>query len=260
MRGLNDIKISADGTTVTAGAGAAYIDAARKLEAAGLQFEVNTEIGNFTFGSAAVAGSKDASMIDPETGELRPGQVSAFVTRIQLVDARGTIREVTKEQELRDLRSSYGLLGIVTEVTMRVKPIAPISVEHRSYSLEQFVDEFPKLARYERRSMFTYMFPFRNRIVVEFRGETGASGKGSRWPWVIRNLCWSKINPMVARILEKWPEPISRYWIIDRWNEATACAPGPPAGRAFHIASRANPELPPPRRARPIYVHLLGIP
>src|SRR5436305_11998664 len=42
--------------TVTAQAGAIAIDIAQELEKRGLQFYVNTEIGNLTVGSAACAG------------------------------------------------------------------------------------------------------------------------------------------------------------------------------------------------------------
>jgi hypothetical protein len=50
--------------TVTAEAGALYIDVAEVLKKHGLQFFVNTEIGNLSIGSAACAGTKNASMPD----------------------------------------------------------------------------------------------------------------------------------------------------------------------------------------------------
>ena len=48
--------------TVTVQAGAIAIDVAHELEKHGLQFYVNTEIGSLSVGSAACAGTKDASM------------------------------------------------------------------------------------------------------------------------------------------------------------------------------------------------------
>lgn len=56
--------------TVTVEAGAIYIDIAKELEKHGLQFYVNTEIGNITAGSAACCGTKDASM---------PGELGQWV-------------------------------------------------------------------------------------------------------------------------------------------------------------------------------------
>jgi FAD/FMN-containing dehydrogenase len=54
------LKIGADSVTVEAGA--VYIDIAKELEKHNLQFYVNTEIGSLSAGSAAWAGTKDASM------------------------------------------------------------------------------------------------------------------------------------------------------------------------------------------------------
>src|SRR5271167_2841176 len=63
------LNINAAAGTVTAQAGALYINIAAELEKQQLQFYVNTEIGSLSVGSAACCGTKDASM----PGEL--GQV-----------------------------------------------------------------------------------------------------------------------------------------------------------------------------------------
>lgn len=61
MSNMNRI-LNITNETVTAQAGALYIDIAQELEKRGLQFYVNTEIGNLTVGSAACSGTKDGSM------------------------------------------------------------------------------------------------------------------------------------------------------------------------------------------------------
>src|SRR4051812_31205245 len=65
--------------TLTVEAGAVHLQMAKALEAKGLQFYVNTEIGNLSAGSAAIAGTKDASF----PGEY--GQVGSYVTGIKMV-------------------------------------------------------------------------------------------------------------------------------------------------------------------------------
>src|SRR6516162_9756197 len=71
MSGMNRIlDIGTD--TVTVQAGAILLDIAHELEKHGLQFYVNTEIGSLSAGSAACAGTKDASM----PGEF--GQVGSY--------------------------------------------------------------------------------------------------------------------------------------------------------------------------------------
>jgi FAD binding domain len=61
MSGMNKILDISNGT-VTAEAGAPYIDVAKELEKQKLQFYVNMEIGNLSVGSAACCGAKDSSM------------------------------------------------------------------------------------------------------------------------------------------------------------------------------------------------------
>ena len=71
--------------TVTVQAGAIAIDVAHELQKHGLQFYVNTEIGSLSVGSAACAGTKDASM----PGEY--GQVGSYITQHQDGAAFGRI-------------------------------------------------------------------------------------------------------------------------------------------------------------------------
>src|ERR1019366_10762592 len=93
--------------TVTVQAGAIAIDVAHELQKHGMQFYVNTEIGSLSVGSAACAGTKDASM----PGE--DGQVGSYITKVEMVLPSGDILEVDESQPelLQLVRSSYGLLG-----------------------------------------------------------------------------------------------------------------------------------------------------
>lgn len=180
--------------TVTVEAGAIYIDIAKELEKHGLQFYVNTEIGNITAGSAACCGTKDASM----PGEL--GQVGSYISRIKLVLPSGELLEVTDEQPglMQKVRSSYGTFGVVYEATFRVRAIQPLSVHHETFHIEDFVRQFPALlARGE--SLMFYIFPYDNLVTVEFRHYTpGASGDPNRTIWPLRNYLWATAGPAVC--------------------------------------------------------------
>lgn len=69
MMALNKIfEIGSAAKTITMQAGVLHIDAAKALEAEGLQFYVNVEIGNITVGSGACGGTKDASFFSPAEG------------------------------------------------------------------------------------------------------------------------------------------------------------------------------------------------
>ena len=193
MIGMNQIlDISKD--TVTVQAGAIYVDIAKELEKHGLQFYVNTEIGNITAGSAACCGTKDASM----PGEF--GQVGTYVSRIKMVLPSGDLLEVSDDQpdQMQKIRSSYGTFGIIYEVTFRVRPIQPLAVHHETFEIGDFVKQFPALlARGE--SLMFYIFPYENLITVEFRHyNPGASGDPNRTVWPLRNYLWGTAGPAVC--------------------------------------------------------------
>jgi FAD/FMN-containing dehydrogenase len=207
------LAIGAD--TLTAEAGATHFQMARALKRKQLQFYVNTEIGSLTAGSAACAGTKDASF----AGEF--GQVGSYVIGMKLVLPSGDLLEVTDAQpELMQLfRSSYGTFGIVYEVTFRVRPLLPMAVYHETFTLEQFVAKLPALkARQE--SMMFYVFPFENLITVEFRKyNPGASGPKDRVGWRLRNHLWGVSGPRIGHDVEmNVSDPVIRYDILDHFN------------------------------------------
>ncbi|MGH9432710.1 MAG: FAD-binding oxidoreductase [Terriglobia bacterium] len=211
MTKLNQI-LNITNDTVTAQAGALYIDVAQQLEKRGLQFYVNTEIGNLTVGSAACSGTKDGSM----PGEY--GQVGSYVIAVKMVLPSGDLLTVDESQPelLQKVRSSYGTFGIVIEATIRVRPIQPMAVYHETFTLEDFVQKLPELiARNE--SMMYYVFPFENLITVEFRKyNAGASGNPNRVIWPLRNYLWGSAGPAFCRQVEaEVPDPTIRYGVID---------------------------------------------
>ncbi len=207
------LDIGAD--TLTVEAGARHIDLARELEKRNLQFYVNTEIGSLTAGSAACAGTKDASF----EGEY--GQVGSYVIGIKLVLPNGDLMEVTEAQPdlIQMVRSSYGAFGIVYEVTYRIRPLLPMAVYHETFTLDEFVAKLKSLkARGE--SIFYYTFPFADKITVEFRRyNPGASGSPNRSAWILRNYLWGTAGPRFGHDIEaNVPIPSVRYQVIDSFG------------------------------------------
>src|ERR1044072_7572335 len=115
MKAMNRIlKFGEDSVTVEAGA--TYIVVSNALKERGLQFHVTTEIGNVTLGAMATAATKDSSF----PGGF--GQVSSYVTAVRLVTPQGQVREINERdnpEEMQIIRSSYGLMGIIYQVTIR---------------------------------------------------------------------------------------------------------------------------------------------
>jgi FAD/FMN-containing dehydrogenase len=216
MRMNRILNISADSLTVEAGA--IHLTMARALEAKGLQFYVNTEIGSLSAGSAAIAGTKDASF----PGEY--GQVGSYITGVKMVLPSGDLLEVTEDanpQLMQTLRSSYGLLGIVYEVTYKIKALTPMHVHHTTYNLKDFVAAFPDFKELGYSTMY-YMFPFVDRITVEFRKyNPGATGEPNHFAWQSRNETWGTVGPKLGyHIEESCSIPQIRYGMLDALNAA----------------------------------------
>jgi len=212
MRGMNRILELTD-ETVTVQAGAILIDVAHELKRRGLQFHVNTEIGNLSIGSAACAGTKDGSM----PGEY--GQVSSYCTRIKMVLPSGKILEVSDESDpelMKMLRSSYGTFGIVTEATFRIRPIQPMEVYHETFTVKDFAKRLPELwARGY--SMMYYMFLFDELVTAEFRKyNPRAKGAPNEHVWAMRNYLWSEAGPRTCAQAEREIEnKFIRYKVVD---------------------------------------------
>lgn len=207
------VDISAD--TCTVQAGAIYIDVAQELLKRNLQMYVNTEIGSLSVGSAACAGTKDASM----PGEF--GQVGSYITSVKMVLPSGELFEATDAQPelMQKVRSSYGTFGIVYEAAFRVKPIVPLAVHHETFSIQDFVTQLPALkARGE--SMMFYIFPFENLITVEFRRyNPGAAGDPERHIWPLRNYLWATAGPaFCAQVSQEMTIPAVRDKVLDGFN------------------------------------------
>jgi len=208
------LSITQDSLTVEAGA--VHLDMAKALEAKNLQFYVNTEIGSLSAGSAGCAGTKDASF----EGEF--GQVGSYVTGVKMVLPNGNLLEVTEAADpdlMQKVRSSYGLFGIIYEVTYKIRPLTPMHVHHKTYSLKEFIAALPDMVALGYSIMY-YLFPFSDKITVEFRKyNPGAKGEPNHAAWAIRNHIWGTSGPKFGHDIEQnVSNPTIRYGIIDAFN------------------------------------------
>jgi FAD/FMN-containing dehydrogenase len=208
--------ISIGPDTLVVQAGAVHLDMANALKAKGYQFYVNTEIGRLSAGSASIAGTKDASF----PGEF--GQVGSYVIGVKMVTPTGQLLEVdeaTQPELMQLIRSSYGLFGIVYEVTYKIRPLTRMHVHHTTYELPDFIAALPDLKALDYSMMF-YIFPFDNKITVEFRKyNPAATGDPNLGAWALRNHIWGTSGPKFGHdITETITDPVLRYGIIDTFN------------------------------------------
>jgi hypothetical protein len=220
MSSLNRI-LSIGPDTVTAEAGALYIDVAKELQRRNLQFYVNIELGNLTMGAAACCATKDASF----PGEF--GQVNSYCVGMKLVTPSGDLLEVGEDDPelLQAARSSFGLLGVVVEVTFRVRPLQAMAVEHRAYRIEEFLERLPELKALDR-SIMLYLFPYLGKVLVELRRYIGDEADvrhgdtPNRMLWRTRNVTWKAIAPGFGYATELLiPSPRARYFVVNQANQ-----------------------------------------
>jgi len=138
LLGLKKVqKIDPQKMTFTAQAGLQLIEAAQILRQQKLQFFLNIEIGNLTLGSAACCQTKDA------LDGVEFGQVNSYVTGIKWVTPSGALAEASEDKnpELLPLvRASYGLAGIVYEVTFKVKPLEIIKFDYHIHDVDALTE------------------------------------------------------------------------------------------------------------------------
>ena len=92
-----------------------------------LQFLLNIEIGNLTLGSAACCHTKDS------LDGVEFGQVNSYVTAVKWVTRPASCRRrrpTMKPELLPLIKSSYGLAGIIYEVTFRIKPLEIVKFDY----------------------------------------------------------------------------------------------------------------------------------
>ena len=208
------VEITDDSVRVEAGA--IYKDVADALARQGKAFFVDLQVGNATLGSIATCATKDGSF----PGER--GDAGAYVTRITWVTAAGEIRESDDRDPVlfSALRSSYGLLGVVVEVTVRIRSLEPISIRHVNYTIEGFLDVLPQLCR--NGSLCFYLFPFADRVTAQLRKPATPGTRLNRWVWRFRNFAVAHAVPLGTRCANLVPVRSWRYALISAFD-AVAC-------------------------------------
>jgi FAD binding domain len=208
--------------TVTVGAGVRMIDLNKHLKRRGLQLCVVPEIGNATAGSVACCGTKDSSL-----GPTGPGHIAATVRGVRIVDATGADVPIGPgDPRLPLIRSSYGLLGIVHEVTFAVQPRQKIKYQYVAVDLGGMIDRGESLPGLESREILGgaggflgFLLPYRRRLLVERRWIARFQREIPGLDWLklkLRTFAWrTGARPFVGP-LRLLPRGL-RKWIVTMW-------------------------------------------
>jgi FAD/FMN-containing dehydrogenase len=163
---------------------------ARALAERGQELPLTPEMGHISVGAAAVTTCPQASQV---TGLA---QLSSLVSEMKLITPQGrqlTVNDSNAEL-LRVLRSSFGLLGAVHEVVLRVQPLTAIKIDYQNMSIKEFGARFDALVGGPG-ALRLHISPFHDRVVVERRllDETRSVNRSGIWQ--IRNSVMRNVLP-----------------------------------------------------------------
>lgn len=211
------VNVDAYNDTVTCQAGVRIGDLIEELSEHGLELVGSHDLMSRTVGGA-VAGGCIGPSIGPD-GAFFASQVIS----IKLVTADGRLLEIKQDKKdlLNAFRLSYGMLGIIYQVTMRVRPVTSFSASHRRCSVKQFSAAVEKLSQIEVGLKF-YLLPFRDCVYLDLRRHAPDELATRRIPWKIKDWGESTVLPQVFKSLNRIV-PVSgvRYRIIDAFSKAT---------------------------------------
>jgi FAD/FMN-containing dehydrogenase len=123
-------------------------------------------------------------------------QLSSCVTEMKLITPQGKQMIVTEREKdlMRVLRSSFGLLGVVHEVVLRVRPITPVKIDYQVWTLKEFTARFNSVVNAPG-ALRLHISPFTDKITVERRTLDESASVTRSGIWQIRNSVMRNVLP-----------------------------------------------------------------
>ncbi len=211
------IRIDADNRTVTVEAGVRLGELIASLAEDGLEL-----IGNFDQTERTLGGAIAAPCMGPGIGG-RASMLSNQIVSMKVVTTGGKVMNVSNTQQhlLSAFRLSYGMLGIIYEVTMRVRPTTTFTASHRSMDIDTFATVLDRLASGNVGLKF-YLMPYRNHVYLDLRHYDANTGNAYSTPWKIKDWGESTVLPNVFKSLNRvMPIPSVRYQLMDTLSATT---------------------------------------
>jgi len=177
-------------TTVRAQAGVHVGTLVQALAERGLELPLTPEMGRISLGAVAVTTLPQASY------GAGLAQLSSCITEVKLITPQGKQIVVTEQQRdlMRVLRSSFGLLGVVHEVVLRVRPLTAVKIDYQVLPLKEFCARFASIVEAPG-ALRLHMSPFHDRITVERRTLDESASFSRSGIWQIRKSVMRNVLP-----------------------------------------------------------------
>ena len=172
--------------------------------------------------SRTVGGAVAGGSIGPTFGE-DGALLASQIESIKIVTPAGRPIMIRRDQEnlMHAFRLSFGMLGVIYEIRLRIRPIRNFSVAHRSCSFDQFGGVSERLAGADVGLKF-FLMPFRDRVYLDIRTHSLEATGSHRIPWRMKDWGESTVLPNVIKSLNRIV-PVSkvRYRLIDQCSRMT---------------------------------------
>jgi FAD/FMN-containing dehydrogenase len=177
-------------TFVRAQAGVRLGSLVPALAERGLELPLTPEMGRISLGALAVTTLPQASY------NAQMAQMCSCVTELKLITPQGRQMTVTEKQRdlMRVLRSSFGLLGVVHEVVLRVRPLTPVKIDYQVLTLKELSARFSNIVGGPG-ALRLHISPFNDRITVERRTLDETASLSRSGIWQIRNSVMRNVLP-----------------------------------------------------------------
>jgi FAD/FMN-containing dehydrogenase len=218
LTGLTEI-LSIDREQVTVQAGVSLRQLADVLDENGLELPGYYDFCDRTIGGAVCGGCIGPSL--PGDGAL----LSSQVLGLKMITPDGQTIELRQDDErhgrlLSMIRQSYGLLGVVYEITLRVRRARSFTVAYHKLRFDDLHELLADPAAAEFGTKM-YVIPARNRVYLELRRHAEGTHAMRRLPWKLKDWLESAAAPALAQsIARAVPFRRVRYSLIDGFNDA----------------------------------------
>ena len=218
MSGLDRvIRVDTYDHTVTVEAGLHLETLVETLAEDGLEL-----IGGFELQGRTVGGAIAAPCFGPCIGNSG-SYFSSHVVGMKIITASGKIMTIDASQKnlLAAFRMSFGLMGVIYEVTLRVRPIRTFVASHRRVTIDKFASIVDTLSNSDVGFKF-YLMPYRDRVYLDLRRYDTDPGNTYSAPWKLKDWGESTVMPHVFKSLNRIvPIDSVKYRLIDSISEAT---------------------------------------
>jgi FAD/FMN-containing dehydrogenase len=211
------IRVDIESFTVTVEAGLRLQTLVDTLAEDGLEL-----VGGFELQGRTVGGAIAAPCFGPCIGDTG-SYFSSHVVAMKIITASGKFLTIDASQKnlLAAFRMSFGLLGIIYEATLRVRPIQTFTASHRRVSIDKFASVVDTLSLSDVGFKF-YLMPYRDRVYLDLRRYDAEPGNSYAAPWKLKDWGESTVLPHVFKSLNRIvPIDSVKYRLIDSISEAT---------------------------------------